>query len=350
MLVAYPAAAQSLPETEATFLEMAADQSQPGPEPIATSVTDQAFLRQVNYNELTPGDVMADQARNAQPTPTPGYGFDGNSSYNLSTDPGSTTTGIRLDTAYGLARNVETAMYLSELQDTTLTGMTVLPYQSPCSVVGIRGMGGYADNMSVSSDTGVYSIDAFFGTRYKKLYHKIGAFIDGYDHWKKVGLAYSALTDLPILGVVTVDTAFGFSASSDSFNTNIRGYDFRSLRVEQTKTDYQIRVGKFWNEWVQTGFTGNYYPFDYVPDEWGAGGFMNLYLGRYQISGDVTGGKEGLRGYVKLAINWGYLPSQRPRDCNLVGVDPVAWVTRATDRDQSVRLRDSLTGPIPVAP
>jgi hypothetical protein len=212
-------------------------------------------------------------------------------------------------------------------------------------------MGGYADQLSMVSDSGAYSIDSFWGTRYKKLYHKIGFFIDDYDHWKKLGLSYSALTTLPIVGTVTLDSAFGFRSSSDQIFEDVRdSITLRSRRVEQTDVDYQFRVGKFWNEYIQTGITGNYYPFTWTEDEWGAGAFANFYIGRWRIGTDVTGGTEGLRGYVRLAMSWGVPASQRNRDCRVPDCDPVAWVTRAADRDPSIRMRESLTGPIPLAP
>lgn len=320
-------------------------------EPIPSTPTDEAFLKQVNFDEYNVGDAMADQARMQSPTPMPMHGYAGQSNVNLSTDPANATTGIRLDTAFGVVRDVETAVYLSEHQSSTLTGMTVLPFQTPCWVFGVRGMGGYVDNESMTSDGVAYSIDAFAGTRYKKLYHKIGWFIDSYNDWNKIGLAYSAMTELPILGVTTVDTAFGFRSSNDQFKPGIfQPSTFNTLRIEQAQTDYQFRVGHFWCEQVQTGITGNFYSWEYNDDEWGAGAFANLYLGRLRVSGDVTGGTEGLRGYVKLALSFGANAADRPRDCRVPGVDAVGWVSRATDRDQSVRLRESLTGPIPIAP
>lgn len=339
-------------DDEQRFLEVVgAELGKGGAEPIPITANGDGFVRQTSHDMSDPANQMADQMRAMYPTPSPGYGMNGVSNYNLSTDPASSTVGVRLDTAFGVMRNIETAAFLSEHQFVTLTGLTILPWQTPCSVVGLRTLGGYADNMSMTSDNGGYSIDLFFGTRYKKLYHKLGFFIDDYDRWKKIGLAYSALTELPIVGTVTLDSAFGFSASDDEFFLDDRDPDtFQARRVEQTEVDYQIRVGKFWCECFQSGLTGNYYPYDFHRDEYGAGLFGSLYLGRFTITTDVTGGNEGLRGYVRLGLTWGKNSQNRVRDCRVSDVDAVAWVTRATDRDQSVRLRETYSGPIPVAP
>ena len=351
MVAGSPAVAQTSPDADIRFSQMAEGRPAYQAEAIPPSATDETFLRQVNYDGYSDADARDDQLRQSLPTPVAEHGITGVSNMNMSTDPATATTGIRLDTAFGIVRDIETAGYISEHQASTLTGMTVLPFQTPCWVVGVRGMGGYVDNMSMTSDGVAYSIDAFAGTRYKKLYHKIGWFIDSYNDWNKIGLAYSAMTELPIVGITTVDTAFGFRSSNDQFKPGIyQPNTFNTLRIEQCQTDYQFRVGHFWCEQVQTGITGNFYSYDYTNDDWGAGAFANLYLGRARISGDVTGGTEGLRGYVKLALSFGANPAERPHDCRLPGVDAVGWVSRATDRDQSVRLRESLTGPIPIAP
>ncbi len=316
-----------------------------------TSPDEDAFVRTISHEVGSPINDALNMARAQQPTPAPGYGYAGVPNYNLSTDTETATTGIRLDKAYSILRDLETVQTLSEHQNIFLVGGTILPIQTPCWVWGVRTMGGYADQLSMVSDSGAYSIDSFWGTRYKKLYHKIGFFIDDYDHWKKLGLSYSALTTLPIVGTVTLDSAFGFRSSSDEIFEDVRdSITLRSRRVEQTDVDYQFRVGKFWNEYIQTGVTGNYYPFTWTEDEWGAGAFANFYIGRWRIGTDVTGGTEGLRGYVRLAMSWGVPASQRNRDCRVPDCDPVAWVTRAADRDPSIRMRESLTGPIPLAP
>ncbi|MBY0587868.1 hypothetical protein K2X85_11870 [bacterium] len=309
------------------------------------------FVRTVGHEIGDPFQQSIQMAREQQPTPTPGYGFSGVSNYNASTDSESATVGIRLDKAYSILRETETIQTLSEHQNVSLFGGTILPIQTPCWVWGVRGMGGYVDQLSMISDSGAYSIDSFWGTRYKKLYHKIGFFIDGTDRRQKIGLSYGAMTELPILGTVTFDSAFGFRNSDDSLFPEVRdSITLRSRRVEQSDVDYQFRFGKYWNEHVQTGVTFNYYPFTWTQDEYGVGSFANLTFGRWRIVGDVTGGNEGLRGYIRLAMSWGVAPSERNRDPRVSDVDNVAWVTRPTERDPSMRLRESLTGPIPLAP
>jgi hypothetical protein len=301
-------------------------------------------------HDITDPSATISPEAHAQPTPVGGHGYAGVAPYNLSTDPNPATTGIRLDKAFGVLRDFETASYFSEHQQSNLFGVTILPFQTPCTIVGVRVMGGYADNLSMTDDSGIYSIDGFFGTRYKRLYAKVGGFIDDYDRFTKAGITYGAMTELPIFGLITLDTAFGLRGKEDEFRRDVPGTEnFRARRIEQSNEDIQIRVGRFWNECVQTGFTYNYYSFDFVEDEWGAGCFANLFLGRYRLGLDLTGGEEGLRGYLKFAVNWGAHPQQRPRDCRVMGGDTVGWVTRVVDRDQSIRMRESLTGPAPFA-
>jgi hypothetical protein len=316
-----------------------------------TSPAEDAFVRTVGHEVGNPINDSLNVARAQHPTPTPGYGFAGVSNYNASTDSESATVGIRLDKAYSILRETESIVTLSEHQNIFMVGGTIIPIQTPCWVWGVRSLGGYADQLSMVSDSGAYSIDSFWGTRYKKLYHKIGFFIDDFDRWKKLGVSYSALTELPILGTVSFDSAYAFRSTSDELFPEVRdSITLRSRRVEEADADYQFRFGKFWNETLQTGVTFNYYPYTWNQNEYGVGSFASLNVGRWRIVGDVTGGNEGLRGYIRLALSWGVPASQRNRDCRVGDCDTVGWVTRPTERDPSIRMRESLTGPIPLAP
>lgn len=291
------------------------------------------------------------QWRMEQPTPVAGHGFAGVSPANYSTLEPSATIGPRLDATYWIVRSAETGVFLSERQDLFLGGGTILPIQTPCWLVGVRGMGGWADNLSVVDGEPAYSIDAFIGSRYKTLYYKVGFLMDDFDTFCKMGVAASTLTELPVLGACTADMAYGFRNLPDQIFPDSRDpVTFRSRRVEQCEHDFQLRIGKFCTERFQIGATYNYYDFRHTEDEWGAGGFVSVNLGRFQFTGDVTGGEEGLRGYVRLAWSFGAHPCDTPRDCRVTGVNTIAWVSRPTDRDQSIRLRESFTGPLPPTP
>lgn len=285
------------------------------------------------------------------PTPVEGFGFAGQSSEGLNTSPDAKTMGIRLDTSYGLVRSLDIGGYYSEHQYVGAAGATILPFQTPCYVVGSRVLGGYTDQASMIADSGVLSVDLFFGTRYKTTYFKVGSFWDWQVDMGKVGLSFSMLGKAPILGYLTADTAFAFGTGDNQIGPEREVY-FGVLprRVESADFDMQIRVGKFLNERFQVGATGNYYEFEFAWQEWGAGAFANIYLGRVRFGLDVTGGDEGLRGYTTMAIGWGAPREERPQDCRFIPIDTVAWVTRVTDRDISVRLRESFTGRLPPAP
>lgn len=284
-------------------------------------------------------------ARFQMPTPTPGYNYAGVSSIGYNTDPFPETTGIRLDTTYGLVRSMDLGTYFSEHQFVGAGGFTVLPFQNPGAVIGVRMLGDYVDNESMVPDVGGFSLDLFGGTRYKATYLKLGVLWDFQDRYQKVGPEFSALTHVPLLGTLTLDSAFGFGIGAVTITPPINPVNFRFRAVRVADLDTQVRVGRFMNRNVQLGATANYYQYDQTPDEWGAGGFCNLYLGQFIIGGDVSGGSEGLRGFVTFSTGWGKSPCDRPQDWR-VPVDTMAWVTRAPERDVQVKLRESFTGPL----
>lgn len=297
------------------------------------------------YEQALPPDPFGIE-RFHQPTPVRGAHFTGDN-YSLNTRPDTPTMGIRLDTTYSFLRETNVMVAMSEHQTVVGAGATLLPIQTPCWLIGVRALGVYADNQTMIEDEPGASFDLFFGTRYKTVYMKVGALWDNHDDFQKVGATGSLLTKVPLLGVVTVDTAFGLGTGGpDFFPMRDPRFNIRQRRVEVANYEHQIRIGKFWTENVQFGFTSNYLEFEGALDEWGAGAFANLYMGRFTLGLDITGGDEGLRGYVNLAYRWGAGDADRPRDCRLMPIDTVSWITRATDRDISVRLRESFTGPL----
>lgn len=344
-LLAGPADGQS--EADAAFLRMAATQAETS---FGPSMTD-ARLRHASYEPSDPAMETYSQSAMQQPTPSAGHGFHGVPNGNLSTQDPSPTVGPRLDTTYWLVREFEVGGYLSEHQHVAIGGPTILPIQTPCWLFGVRGMGGYVTNLSYTDSEEVYTIDAFFGTRYKTLYSKVGFLMDDFQRHRKIGITASALTELPALGTWTADFACGFRNREDEIFPDERWpLTLRSRRVEQADHDVQVRIGKFVRENIQMGFTYNYYDFDFTPDDSGYGAFGNFYCGRFRFGWDITGGTEGLRGYLRLAYSFGAHPCDAPRDCRVNNVDAIAWISRATDRDVSIRLRESFTGPPPALP
>lgn len=356
LLASTPVFAQS--SADARFLQLVSAEAGgavAGPgraERIPTSMTDARLAHPASHEVGDPVMEGYSQWRMEQPTPVAGHGFAGVSPMNLSTEEPSATVGPRLDTTYWIARDLETGVFLSEHQAVFLGGGTILPLQTPCWVFGVRGMAGYVDNLSMTDDTeGAYSIDAFFGTRYKTLYSKIGFLMDDYEPYRKLGVTVSTLTELPVVGTCTADLAYGFRNQPDEIFVNDRDpVTFRARRVQQCENEMQLRIGKFCSEKCQIGATYNYYDFQNTEDEWGAGGFVSVYLGRFQMTFDLTGGEERLRGYVRVAYSFGAHPCNTARDCRVSDVNAIAWVSRPTDRDQSIRLRESYTGPLPPAP
>lgn len=344
-MLATPAVGQT--DADAAFLRMAAHES--GGE-FGPTMTD-SQLRPASMEMGGPPMGVGSPPNMNAPTPAPGHGFYGASNLNYSTDDSMPTIGPRLDMTYGILREFEVGGALSEHQHVAVAGPTILPFQTPCMVFGVRGMGGYVSNLSYTDSEGVYTIDAFFGTRYKKLYSKVGFLMDDFQRHRKMGITASAMTEVLALGTWSADFAYGFRNREDEIFPEERWpATLRSRRVEQADHDVQIRIGKFFTENCQAGFTYNYYDFDFTPDDSGYGAFGNFYCGRFRFGWDVTGGKEGLRGYLKLVYSFGAHPCDTPRDCRVSNVDAIAWVSRATDRDVSIRLRESFTGPPPPGP
>jgi hypothetical protein len=211
------------------------------------------------------------------------------------------------------------------------------------------------DQLSMLTNTGInnytagFAGDLFFGTRYKTVYMKIGSFWDYQDHFGKVGFSFGSLARLPLIGHLTLDTAFAAHTGSDLIGTDRHPQTgLNSRRVENTDLDVQIRVGHYFRPGLQIGATGNYLAYDDAFDEAGLGAFCTVKCGRLTITGDITGGNEGLRGFVMAGFSFGKAPATHPRDWRIEGVDTVEWLTRPTIRDLSVRLRQSFTGPLPL--
>ena len=260
------------------------------------------------------------------------------------------TVGIRLDTSFGLFREAESGVYASEHQHVGAAGGTILPFQCPCIVTGVRALGVWTENLSMIDDAEALSLDAFVGTRYKASYLKASAFWDVQeDQFGKIGFGLGLLTRLPFIGNMTFDGAFAWGTGNDLVDRTVLGpVPFRRARlIEVCDTDIQLRVGKFLCPEFQTGFTLNQYAYESAFDEWGAGAFFAVHKGRFSATFDVTGGDEGLRGFLTGAISLGKDPCRHPRDCHYNGVDTVEWVTRTVRRDISIRLRDSFNGPLP---
>lgn len=313
----------------------------------------------MNYYGKGPTTIVPDKLppdpwgheRLARPTPAEGFGYAGVSSVGLNQRPDSKTVGIRLDTTYRLVRAFELGVYLSEHQHVGGGGVTLLPYQSPCFIIGTRILANTISNNAMTADQAGFSLDLYGGTRYKTLYLKFGPIWDYQSTFQKTGLAFAAMDNFPLIGNLTVDSAFAFGVSSDQITLpRDPQFGLRARRVESADFDMQIRLGKFWCENFQAGATVNYYDWNYTPSEWGAGAFCNIYFGRCALGLDMTGGDERWRGFATFTVSWGAHPCKHPQDCNHIPVDTVAWVTRSIMRDPSIRLRDSFTGPLPPFP
>lgn len=281
------------------------------------------------------------------PTPVEGFGYLGAPHEALNTSPDAKTMGIRLDTSYTFLREFNSGVFLSEHQDVFASGVTILPYQSPCLIIGTRALGSFISNNAMVADTGSFSLDLYGGTRYKDIYIKMGPFWDSQGNFGKVGFTYGALAMVPVIGNLTADCAFGWGVGTDVFGPTTDPLGFRLRRVQNANNDIQLRIGKFCSANCQVGITGNYYDWSLLPREWGAGAFSNWYWGRFMLGLDVTGGREGLRGFVQAGWSWGSHPNEHPQDCRFIPLDTVAWVTRAVNRDISLRLRQAFNGPLP---
>ena len=298
-----------------------------------------AYYPQPEVSSLPPGLVEEEVAPSL---PSFGRSFRAGDHTTLAVNGGlSGTVGARLDTSYRFLRDMSAGAYMSEHQSVFTSGFTALPLQTPTTTLGLQWRGTYIENNSMTNDEWGFSIDAFAATRYKSTYLKVGPFYDYQNHFGKVGPAFSMLTNLPLVSDVTIDSAFGIGLGNDEISADL------TRRVEVADLDAQLRVGRYWAPNFQAGFSGNYLTFDYTEDEWGAGAYSNIDLGRFQIGLDVTGGKGGLRGYANVSLSWGRPEAEHPFDPRHPEVDTVAWVTRPTLRDVSVRLRESDANLVP---
>lgn len=290
-----------------------------------------------------PKDVYGNQM--GMPTPTSQADYNG-PLYCQNDGRPDNRAGIRLDKAYGLIRDTEFNFYGSEQQYATAAGGTILPYQSPCLMVGWRGLGVWWDNNGNFRDLSGFSSDLFVGTRYKGFYSKVGGFWDWMDEFQKGGLEYSCLTDLGPIRNVTCDFAVGWSNQTDQYTSAFGNIPSRFQRIQMPDEDYQLRIGKYFTTYCQAGYSGSYFTYRNTEDENYHGAFANFYVWRMLLSLDLRGGTQGLRGFASIGLNWGAKYSCRPIDCNHGGVDTLTWLSAPTVRDISIPLRSSFTGPL----
>jgi hypothetical protein len=279
------------------------------------------------------------------PLPSRNSDFAGGSSLNVPSDPAQKSLGIRLDTSYTFFREFEVGYYGSEHQHVQAAALSFLPIQTPCWVVGARFGLGYNGNTGVNEDIVGATSDLFWGARIGHSYLKVGYFCDWTSEYRKHGVSGSLLTKLGPLGNFTFDGAFGYGAGSDEFINPTNIGLFR--RVEIAERDTQIRVGKFLSSYFQTGLSGAWTNYRTAEDEYSGGLFANWFIGRVTVSADVTGGTSGLRGYLVLGFNWGGGANidAHPIDPAYSNpIDTTSWVTRATRRDITMKLRETNTG------
>ncbi|QDU64151.1 hypothetical protein Pan216_50400 [Planctomycetes bacterium Pan216] len=279
-----------------------------------------------------------------QPTPVANT-LQGNPNLTTSTNSTNGLAGPRLDTTYNFLRDTQFYGFIEEEQTLIMAGGTLLPIQTPCVIFGTQGLFGYAGNDTRYNDSLEFSIDSYLGWRYKTVYMKLDAFIDWEEEYQKVGGAVSAMANLPLVRVMTLDLAIASGLGADSFGPQRGGIRNQLKRVQTASVDYQIYVGKYFCPFWQLGWSGRYLTYDDTLDETYGGLFTNLYLGRFRFGGEVVGGTGGLRGFVTAAVNWGVPPKRHPMDRHYNGVDTIGWVTQAPIRNHSIEIRDSFTGP-----
>lgn len=291
-----------------------------------------------------PPDMLGPQ-RFQMPTPAQGFGYAGVPNTNWNTRPNLRGPGVRLDTSYYFVREIEYGSFLSEHIWANQFGVTVLPFQSPNFIVGLRVMGGHHDNLSIAAASPAVDMDLYFATRYNSTFFKIGYFIDSQEDYGKQGVSGGILSDVPLLGNMTFEGAFAYGFGSDRVGRDFNLVTRRFQLTEVADLDMQIRIGKFLTPEIQAGITGNYLTYNKHEEEWGAGLFCNVTMGFVNVGVDLTGGREGLRGFLTLGYSWGSGPAEHPRDLYLP-VDTVAWSTRAPRRDLALRIRETFNGPL----
>jgi hypothetical protein len=280
------------------------------------------------------------------PIPSRNDDFAGGTEKNIDTRPDARGIGPRLDSSYTFFREWEVGYYGSEHQHVTAAAISWLPIQTPCWVVGARTGLSWNFNTGVADDMIGATTDLFWGTRFGHTYFKIGYFCDWTSDFRKHGIESSILTKLGPLGNVTFDGAFGFGAGDDIFESR---HPLTNLarRTEIARDDFQIRVGKFLSPYFQTGLSGAWTNFATSENEFSGGLFANWFVGRTTLSVDLTGGTSGLRGYLVCGFNWGGGANidAHPIDPYFDNpIDTTSWVTRATRRDITMKLRESETG------
>ncbi|MGL5096349.1 MAG: hypothetical protein ACRDD1_12215, partial [Planctomycetia bacterium] len=144
----------------------------------------------VDHSQLT-SDASGTDRMNL-PTPVNGTGFAGAGNVGHNPRPDAATLGLRLDTSYILVRSADFGVMLAEHQQLGYAGATILPYQSPCLIVGARGVASIVGNTEYLDPTGGASFDLYAGTRYKTAYLKGGALWDYQvdNDFSKVGVTF----------------------------------------------------------------------------------------------------------------------------------------------------------------
>ena len=312
---------------------------------------DSEVLRQAKFEPMAeyPPDPYGPQ-RMQQPTPLSMTQFQEGPPINRNTRPDSPTLGLRLDDTYGVVRDFSMVNNFSEYQILNGGGVTFLPLQTPCLLVGVRGLGYAVTNNNTIQDRGAFSWDFFLGTRYKNLYLKGGPIWDYQEQWTKVGFTFGALTKLPVLGYTTAETAWSWGTGGDVFGPQRDPVTLRSLRVEDAESNFALRLGHFFRPNLQIGCTGTHRTFDFAADQWGIGPFCNVYHGRMKLGAEITGATEGLRAFVNLSYSLGSRPKDHPRDRRVLNVDTLSWVSQPVERGLNIHLRESFTGPLPPGP
>lgn len=215
-----------------------------------------------------------------------------------------------------------------------VAGLSLSLFETETAGIGARFLFGGVFNEPL--DAGLhFTGDLFAGSQFQfaggSHWIKGGIFLDQQEGFNKFGPELGLLLLAETSNPLTVDLAFGFGSGNEKLTHD------RTMLTTVADQDFQLRFGAFLSPQIQAGVTYDYAAWDderFGNDFHGVGGFANLYLGDKIINLDLSGGDDGLRGFVNIVCLFG-----GPRGNGRGTVDTSAWLMQPVNRDTSLRFR-----------
>lgn len=220
-------------------------------------------------------------------------------------------------------------------------GGTVKLWEGTHSVIGTRVMANGAYYHNGPGQVGV-SVDTWGATRLEVLgvahLFKVGGLYDQQGHFHRGGFTVSGiLFPEKAKAPPTFDLAFGFGSGSDYWQGRFR---------QVANYDAQIRLGFVFFDILRLGGSIQFWQWNsplFDPNQTSAGGYVQLNLGQWMITGDVQATQSNAQGF--LYVTW--MPGRQPgplHGCGTYNVTKTraveryrSWMGTAPIRDMSLR-------------